>query len=419
MELNEKQRQEFGDILSELGRTLDITRAQYEEAVKKYQAVGNWLGKEDSELHPYEIDILPQGSFRLGTMIRPINEEDELDIDLVCRLKSKPTWWTQFHLKQAVGNRLKVNGKYEQMLDKEEGRRCWTLNYADEIGFHMDILPAIISRGYRNVLESAMNKVSFGLGYPDFDKLAIRMTDKETDSYETDSNVENWPKSNPFGYSIWFYDRTKVEVMEKRSRLGLSAAIEPVPAFQEEKLPLQRVVQILKRHRDMMFEGGDEDKPISIIITTLAGRAYNKETNVLDALYRVLFNVEDYIEEKWSDEHQRNIKWIANPVNPEENFADKWPDHPKREDNFYQWLEKVKEDVRNLVGQKGIIQVKAALAGPFGERIVEQTLSNYSENMARKRDRGELKMQYGSGLLGSVGTTVDKHTFFGNQDGEE
>lgn len=418
MELNEKQRQEFGDILSELGRTLDITRAQYEEAVKKYQAVGNWLGKEDSELHPYEVDILPQGSFRLGTMIRPINDEDELDIDLVCRLKSKPMRWTQFHLKQAVGNRLKANGDYKRMLD-EEGRRCWTLNYADKTGFHMDILPAIISHGYRDVLENAMSKASFGLGYPDFDKLAIRMTDNEIFSHYTESNVENWPKSNPFGYSIWFYDRAKVEIMEKRSRMALSAAIEPVPAYQKEKLPLQRAVQILKRHRDMMFEGGDEDKPISIIITTLASRAYNKETNVLDALFRVVFNVESYIEEKWSDEHQRYIKWIANPVNPEENFADKWPDHPKREDNFYQWLEKVKEDVRNLVGQKGIIQVKAALAGPFGERIAEQTLSNYSKNMARKRERGELKMQYGSGLLGSVGTTVDKHTFFGNQDGEE
>lgn len=418
MELNEKQRQEFGDVLSELGRTLDITRAQYEEAVRKYKAVGNWLGKEDSELHPYEVDILPQGSFRLGTMIRPINEEDELDIDLVCRLKSKPMRWTQFHLKQAVGNRLKANGDYKRMLD-EEGRRCWTLNYADKIGFHMDILPAIISHGYSNVLENAMNKALFGLGYSDLDKLVIRMTDKETDSYDTESNVENWPKSNPFGYSIWFYDRAKVEVMEKRSRMGLSAAIEPVPAFQEEKLPLQRVVQILKRHRDMIFEGGDEDKPISIIITTLAGRAYNKETNVLDALLRVVFNVESYIEEKWSNKYKRFIKWIANPSYPKENFADKWPDHPKREDNFYQWLEKVKEDVRNLVGQKGILQVKAALAGPFGERIAEQTLSNYSENMARKRERGELKMQYGSGLLGSVGTTVDKHTFFGNQDGEE
>lgn len=42
---------------------------------------------------------------------------------------------------------------------------------------------------------------------------------------------------------------------------------------------LQRIVQILKRHRDIMFNG-DEDKPISIIITTLASRAYRGETNL-------------------------------------------------------------------------------------------------------------------------------------------
>ena len=61
-----------------------------------------------------------------------------------------------------------------------------------------------------------------------------------------------------------------------------------MPAYKEKKSPLQRVVQILKRHRDLMFNG-DESKPISIIITTLAARAYNKETDVLDALVNVVY----------------------------------------------------------------------------------------------------------------------------------
>jgi hypothetical protein len=35
------------------------------------------------------------------------------------------------------------------------------------------------------------------------------------------------------------------------------------------KTPLQQAVQILKRHRDMMFADDPEHKPISVIITTL------------------------------------------------------------------------------------------------------------------------------------------------------
>ena len=35
---------------------------------------------------------------------------------------------------------------------------------------------------------------------------------------------------------------------------------------------------------------------------------------------------------------------ISNPVNPEENFADKWPTHPKRKENFFKWLRQGKAD---------------------------------------------------------------------------
>ena len=106
-------------------------------------------------------------------------------------------------------------------------------------------------------------------------KLAIRITDNERDDFPFETDHTNWLKSNPFGYAKWFFNRAEVS---STKRVMLSEAIKPVPNFQQNKLPLQRVVQILKRHRDMMFNG-DDDKPISIIITTLAARAYNKEEN--------------------------------------------------------------------------------------------------------------------------------------------
>ena len=50
---------------------------------------------------------------------------------------------TPERLKQMVGDRLKEHGKYKQLLDAE-GKRCWTLEYAetDGVGFHLDVLPA-------------------------------------------------------------------------------------------------------------------------------------------------------------------------------------------------------------------------------------------------------------------------------------
>src|SRR4051812_42158217 len=132
--LTTQQNQQFNEILKELGKNLDITQAQYEAAVTSYKFVGEWLSKPDSPLSPYQPEVLPQGSFLFGTMVRPIHDEDDLDIDLVCRLIGKRQAWTQYDLKQAVGNRLKMHGMLKQMLD-EEGRRCWTLLHREEAKF--------------------------------------------------------------------------------------------------------------------------------------------------------------------------------------------------------------------------------------------------------------------------------------------
>lgn len=113
---NTRRKKQFSEILETLGETLDITETQYNAAVSSYSAVGEWLAKPESSLAPYKPVVRPQGSFMLGTMIKPICEEDDLDIDLVCELTGKNPQWTQYHLKQVVGNRLKDNETYKICL---------------------------------------------------------------------------------------------------------------------------------------------------------------------------------------------------------------------------------------------------------------------------------------------------------------
>ncbi len=311
--LTQEQKREFDNILESLGDSLDITQAQFEAAVKSYRAVGDWLSKSESSLAPYKPVIRPQGSFMLGTMIKPVNEDDDLDIDLVCELTGKAPNWTQYDLKQKVGSRIKDNEMYRKML-QPEGRRCWTLGYSDAANYHMDILPSIVCQGYGSVLETFS---ASSVAAPNYESLAIRITDNLESNYRTEPNTDLWMKSNPFGYGQWFI---------RRASLGdgrivmLSESVKPVPSYRKEKSPLQRAVQILKRHRDIMFNG-DEDKPISIIITTLAARAYQGETSVLDALQTIIAHMRDHIKEKYDPASRRTIKVVENPVNPEENFG--------------------------------------------------------------------------------------------------
>lgn len=405
--LTQEQKTQFDEILESLGDSLDITETQFETAVKSYRAVGDWLSQPESLLAPYKPLVRPQGSFMIGTMIKPVNEEDELDLDLVCELTGKNPSWTQYDLKHKVGNRIKEHGTYKDML-KQEGRRCWTLKYAESSSFHMDILPALVCHGYNTVLEKAFSASLSAT--PDYEKLAIRITDKLQFNYRNETNADLWMKSNPFGYGQWFLRRAS---LGERKIVMLSESVKPVPSYQKEKLPLQRVVQILKRHRDIMFNG-DEHKPISIIITTLAAKAYQGEPSVIDALNTVIAHMKDHITEKYDPVARRMVKVISNPVNPEENFADKWIEHPQRETNFFNWLDAVRNDVYLMTQQRGIHIIGESMKKTFGEQTITKAFSSLADKARISRESGSLKMAATTGILGTAGAVTAKtHNFHG------
>ena len=112
---------------------LSISPSRLDAAISGYTAVGEWLGGGIDNL-----TIMPQGSMNLGTVIRPVNDSEDFDIDLVCLIEDG-TLLPAKTIKHLVGDRLKENGTYKPKLDKE-GKRCWTLEYS---GFHMDILPCV------------------------------------------------------------------------------------------------------------------------------------------------------------------------------------------------------------------------------------------------------------------------------------
>lgn len=356
----------LSELLDTIGSVLDITEAQYQEVVERYTAVSNHLSKDGSLLSEYKPDIKPQGSFLLGTMTRPIMEDDELDVDLVCRLRGKKAWWTQFDLKDSVRQQLITNDDYKRMLD-EEGNRCWTLAYHEKAKFHMDILPAIVNVDALKIMEKAFASMDS----TEVEHLSIRITDKRLSNYKSDADANNWLKSNPFAYAAWFKERARL--FTERT-MSLRESIEPLPGYTKNKPPLVRVVQILKRHRDIMF-GADETRPISCIITTLAAFAYNKENDIEHAIKNVLTNFinPQYIYKKYSPEHGKEIWWVTNPANLVENFADKWIENPELEKAFFSWYEKAKADF-DVLKKSDITETYHTLKDLLGARPVNEAI---------------------------------------------
>lgn len=415
--MEKEYKNEVNQILEILGQQLDITPTEYEAAVKSYEAVGDWLSKPESSIAKFKPEIWPQGSFMIGTMTRPVNDHDDLDIDLVCRLSYKPNHWTQHHLKEVIGNRLKEHQKYKYMLESQEGgRRCWTLEYKLDKGYHMDILPSIVGDNFKMVFNESFSSIDIS----DLDSLAIRITDKERKDFKLEVDLKQWYKCNPFGYAKWFF---RIALIDSKRIISLKEAVHPVREFEEEKLPLQRIVQILKRHRDIMFcDDSDynlDHKPISIIITTLAARAYDKEENVFDGLTNVVAKMRGMIEERWNEEKRRYEKWVANPVNKDENFADKWPEEDLKKKYFYEWLDKLEEDVATLINSKGggLYKLQESFASQFGVKLTYNVFKAYGDKSRSQTESGMRRMATGTGLLGDVGIPLKKHNFEGT-DGE-
>ena len=358
----------FSQLLESIAKALDISDSHYEQAVRRYESIGKWLERDESKVAGYSPEIYPQGSFALGTVTKPIFETDEYDLDLVNELNLKKNEITQEVLKNLVGYEVKSYAWANNMNSPaKEGRRCWTLSYADGAQFHMDILPAIPDiESFKELLESQ--------GYPlsTWADSAIAITDKTLPNY---SCIDpDWPRSNPKGYAAWFRSRMEIEFNARRKLLAesMQARVEDVPEYQV-KTPLQRAIQILKRHRDVMFAKDPDDKPISIIPTTLAGHAYNNESDLLDALQNLVKGMPRYIQSI------NGVTWIPNPVNPLENFADKWQEQPQREQNFYRWLRQVQQDLDKALELADIPGVAESLKPCLGERVVNEALRSLPE----------------------------------------
>jgi len=361
--MTKEQEVQLNKFLEILAESLDIPDSLFELAKERYESVGDWLCGQNSSLLVHNPEIILQGSFKLGTVVKPISHEDDYDIDLVCELQIAKDLMSQEKLKNIVGERLKESNHYRRMIEEPDGRRCWTINYADSAQFHIDVLPAVPdAESFQILLETR------GL-QSDWSEYAVAITDKNYPNYSVID--PEWPRSNPLGFAEWFRNRMlkqfeakRIALMEQRSL----ESIEDVPEYLI-KTTLQRVIQLLKRHRDIAFKDYPEDKPATIIITTLAALAYNNESILTEALINIIDNMHRHIE-------LRDGKFIIqNPVDPLENFADRWNEQPIKKENFSKWLDKVRTDFHEALNKHDIDDLSKLFTPRFGDKAVNEAVS--------------------------------------------
>ena len=381
-----------------LAAELDISPTMHKYAVDRYNGISAYL-----ESQGISAEFSPQGSFRTGTVTRPIKGgiESDFDIDTVCKISKKKDDTSPAIIKSSVGDALKHCDTYLKKLLPEDDR-CWTLKYADVtngVGLNLDVVPAVADTN------SQISKLIIKGVQPAYAREAVSITEKKANQeYE-------WVSSNPKGFGEWFdsinarfltvnlYENKKRIFQENRLLFSAVSNIEDVPDYYV-KSSLQRVIQLLKRHRDLYFErieNGDNLRPGSIIITSLSAKIASQATTVelSELLSFVVHGLKDYsllLQGKRPlvrfDGEARNYIdkrdqkwWIPNPVNPDDNYADSWTDETAKA--FFLWVDTVGMDLSDI-SVDNESRYMAGLQASLGKEFVFNALSLNTQSITAK-----------------------------------
>ena len=385
--INTAERQ--ADILNIIER-LDISPSMYKNADEKYHALASFL-----EGCGIDAEIYPQGSFALGTVVRPVtkNPDAGYDLDFICQVRQTKDQISPSDLRKTIQEALESNDRYASRL--KVCKECYTIEYADigEVSFAIDIVPAADeSNAHKQELGSKSQR-------PDLIDTAIAIP-----RHNGDRNY-SWMTNNPHGFRTWF-DEINRPFLEhgQTDRLRrlfeanrhVFTSVEDIPK-ELDRSAMQRVIQILKHHRDVYYlslKDGDNLKPISAIINTLVAeisKAADPMLDVFGLLQFVLGELNIYAQHQNLGNDQfaqqygsRSVirreegtgKWlIQNPTNPEDNLADKWNENSAIPQCFFRWIKACTED---LIGSLSLpdSEFRTAVENAFGTDVVK---SNWAD----------------------------------------
>lgn len=365
---------QIDDLLDRMAEEVQLDQTRYERMISSYESIKNWIESDEQFFKPYKYDVYPHGSVRILTTVKPIGK-DEFDLDIAVHLRAG-TQHTPARIYGELVRRLREHNLYKDMVDLKN--RCVRLNYAGD--YHMDILP--------------------GIQEFEHDKNRMMVPDRQ---------LGEWVSSNPRGYADWFLAKANL-VKESLLEKAMRAEKLPTDDFKKKK-PLQRAVQLIKRYRDIYFEDDDTYRTSSVILTTIAGQFYSGEESIFDTvdnMVTIIHNRMDSIAERLK---------IYNPVNPDEDFTDKWDSEPEYYHAFKNFATHLYQEWQKLKLENGVINEGYVMKGLFGGDLFLKAQRNQAHQVEYIRKSNELAASRSTGILTSVGavgsSAVKQNTFYG------
>ena len=353
---------------------LDISPTMYKNASYKYSSIAEFLTNNG-----IEADFYPQGSFALGTVVRPFKGDSDAgyDLDAICKVRESKNQISAEELFTNVANVFENSDRYKDKTTVSEN--CITIGYADvdEVAFSIDIVPAVDEERLY-CMEQAKK-----LKRDDLTSTIIAIPEKKESGYD-------WFPNNPKGYKQWFNEKNSrfmpyaidnKQLLFEANR-ELYSSVEEVPDALL-RTSMQRVIKILKRSRDLYYSNIDPDtieKPISAIINTLVAQ-FASNVSPSSSVFELLRMIIDQLNELKKKSNDRECllskqgeTWVlSNPALPEDNLADGWTDD--HADMFFNWVLSLTDDFSGY-GNVPDTVFRSKVENIFGVDAVNRVIKN-------------------------------------------
>ncbi|MBC1795497.1 nucleotidyltransferase [Listeria booriae] len=374
----EKKKEQLKKILEKV----DLTKTQRDRAIDLYTNVC----KSIEEKSGLEISFYPQGSFATKTAIRPYTNgrERAYDVDVICEVNIEKGAINPKKLKAYFKYALE-NSRYSNIFT--EWDKCFTIDFKEQEGvdFSIDIIPSV---------PEDSETIQWLMGITENPYLV------KSSVAIPDTFLENdiWLTNNPKGYVEWFENEVQHfharYLLEKRDN-SFSASIEELPEG-EMNNSLLNVIKILKRTRDVFYyRRKSENKPSSIIITTIIGKlAKNLKptSSELDLLIQVITQLQQ-IKTNSTNKLSKRMEitgyaisdiitcdrgeWaLNNPANGNDNLLNSWNDDETKVKDFFIWVDNLRDTfsmiIENDEAEKSTIEFYDAFAIDLPESGIEK-----------------------------------------------
>lgn len=369
---------EVADILlRSIARKIQLSDTLYRKAVGRYETIYSYLDREGSPLRGLIARMYPQGSMMIGASISSKVDNDEFDLDLILELlissTSSPRVVLDTLFKALNGE---MGSRYYGKVTRHT--RCVTVHYED---MHLDITPAVLLPG-----RIARTSNIFHCKQQEPDELAKTVL------------------ANPYGFGEWFKENTPLEV---HLREAIRAMAEPIKEQEdvEDKSYALIALQLIKRWRNIIFDGRDGRMPPSVMLAKLVAEATISRSK---SVYEELLYQVEYLRrtfQDWVDQGQ--IIVVRNPRCDDDLFTDRWPHEFAAQRLFLRDLIEFETQLRKL--NTGTIQDKRAILSKlFGETATASAVSDFNKRLGETAERLSLMHNRGDGsvALGASGVAA-------------